>query len=123
MKEVLFVCGLVLIFMIFMYIHLIESYKERVAYLEEELKDYQDFILSFLNGSGEKPKQEEEAQTDMESHIIEILIANRKMDGHCQDSCLTCEYAKDDICLKHAKNLTKLLWDTGYRRIMKGGTE
>jgi hypothetical protein len=53
MKEVLLVCGLVLIFMIFMYIHLVESYKDRVAYLEEELKDYKKFIWELLKGGVE----------------------------------------------------------------------
>ena len=50
MKELLCFCGLVLIFMTFMYIHLIDSYKSRIAYLQEEVKDYQDFILSLLKG-------------------------------------------------------------------------
>lgn len=53
MKELLCFCGLVLIFMMFIYFQLIESYKSRIAYLQEEVKDYQDFILNLLKGGVE----------------------------------------------------------------------
>jgi hypothetical protein len=50
MTELMVVLVLLLFFMMLMFNHIIAIHKDRVAFLEEEVKDYQDFILNLLKG-------------------------------------------------------------------------
>lgn len=50
MTELMVLLVFLFIFMAVIYGHLIDSYKSRIEYLQEEIKDYQEFILNLLKG-------------------------------------------------------------------------